>query len=430
MFFRNIIVYATCSSLFLSGCVTNGGNVAGISVGPQLSSLLGNTPTVSKTEVKPRLDIIIPVFNPGIEQATKKPKQTVLVDSEGRDIEGSTSESSAVVWLELRRAEANRFAVKLKSALEATDVFGAVRVTPDRTATGDLYLLGRIEESNGQNVEISLVGVDISGNAWFENSFDHTVEENFHNSVRNDGKDPYDPVFEEAAQYVVDQLKRRSASSLADLKKLADLRFAASFTEQAFAKHMKLDGGRVILTSLPSDNDPMLKRTRAIRVRDQLFVDGLQENYRAFSEEMQESYSVWQEQSLTEIVAEHEAKMEAAGQAAVGVLLIGAAILAAAAAGNSNNYGTQSAVATGAVVAGLAGVSALGESFQTNKEAKIHRDALQELGQTIEVDLAPQVIEFEKETVKLTGNAKEQFSQWREFLKKIYIHESTPNGKL
>ena len=41
------------------------------------------------------------------------------------------------IWPELRRAEANRFAYKLKLALEKTRVFGAVRVTPNQRASGD-----------------------------------------------------------------------------------------------------------------------------------------------------------------------------------------------------------------------------------------------------------------------------------------------------
>ncbi len=423
------MVYLACGSLALSGCVTNGGGT-GLSIGPKLSSLIGINPTVSTSEVKPRLDIIIPVFDPGIEPTETKHVSDSLVDSEGRDNQEAGTAALAVVWPELRRAEANRFAVKLKAAIEATGAFGAVRVTPDSNATGDLYVMGRITESDGEDVEIELRVVDISGDQWFEKSFDHTVEEKFHDNLRNKGKDPYDPVFQEAAQYLADQLKSHSASELSDLSKLADLRFGASFSEQAFAKHLRFSGDRVALTSLPSDEDPMLKRTRAIRVRDQLFVDGLQENYSVFSDKMQDAYAVWQKQSLTEIVAERDAKMEAAGQAAVGVLLIGAAILAAAAGGNSNNYGTQNAAAAGAIYAGVAGAVVLGKSFQTSKEAKVHRDALQELGETIEIDLAPQVVEFEKETVKLTGNAKEQFAQWRDFLKKVYEHESTPNKKL
>ena len=45
------------------------------------------------------------------------------------------------VWPELRRAEANRFAIALKQALQDTQVFGDVRVSPDTEATGDLYVM-------------------------------------------------------------------------------------------------------------------------------------------------------------------------------------------------------------------------------------------------------------------------------------------------
>jgi len=72
----------------------------------------------------------------------------------------------------------------------------------------------------------------------------------------------------------------------------------------------------------------------------------------------------------------------------------------------------------------------LGKSFQTSKEAKVHRDALNELGESIDVELAPQVVAFEQDTQKLTGTAKEQFGQWRAFLKKMYEQERTPEVEL
>jgi len=46
------------------------------------------------------------------------------------------------------------------------------------------------------------------------------------------------------------------------------------------------------------------------------------------------------------------------------------------------------------------------------------------------VSIAPQVVEMEQQTVELTGTAKEQFAQWRSFLKKIYAQEKTPEKTL
>lgn len=407
---KTITAYLVSLSLVLSGCVTGGGAGSSVGVGPQLSSLFGKQDHSGDPD-RQKLDVIIPVFDPGLP-------------------EDETQYDEAGVWPELRRAEANRFAVKMKEALEATGAFGAVRVTPDRTATGDLYVIGRIVESNGEDVEIAIEVFDISGKNWMDDTFEHEVAPEFHKNIRNKGKDPYDPVFAEAAKDIVEELNDHDTAELGTIRQLADLRFGASFSEDAFIKHMRTEDGRVELVSMPADNDPMLRRTRAIRVRDQLFVDGLQAHYQSFSQEMDDSYSMWQEQSLLEVVAEREAQRKAAGEAVIGILLIGAAVLAAAAGARSDSPTGSSAGTAGAVVAGVGAAAMLSKSFQTSDEAKIHRDALNELGQSVDVEMAPQVVQFEEKTVKLTGDAKEQFGQWREFLKQVYAVERTPDTAL
>ncbi len=208
---------------------------------------------------------------------------------------------------------------------------------------------------------------------------------------------------------------------------LANMRFGASFSEQAFKPYMQVEGNEVQLVRKMSEDDPMYRRVMAIRTRDQLFVDSMQTNYTHFSEQMNESYLVWQEQSLLELKAAREARQDSIGEAIGGALLVGLAIFAAVEGSDSNNSGTQAAATTGAILSGLAGAKLLQDSFKTSEEAKVHREALNELGKSVDMELAPQVLEFEKETVKLTGDAKQQFMQWREFLKKIYAQESTPD---
>ncbi|HCP00343.1 MAG: hypothetical protein CL573_08585 [Alphaproteobacteria bacterium] len=407
---RKIGVYTLCACFILTGCVTNGTG-PGPSVGPQLSSLFDPKGKARVDPAKPRLDVVVPVFDPGLSDAGQS------YEEEG-------------VWPELRRAEANRFALKLKEALEKTGAFGAVRVTPDASATGDLYVEGEILESNGGDVEIRIEVTDISGTRWFVRDFDHSVSSGFHKNTRNEGVDPYDPVFEEAANRVALELDDYSIAELNNLSRLTELRFGSNFTEEAFAEHLKAGRNTVSLLSFPSDSDPMLERTRAVRVRDQLFVDGLQEHYRAFSVEMQDSYLIWQEQSLLEVEARREANEEAVGEAVLGALTIGLGVLAIIAGANSGSYAGQTAGLTGGVVAGTVGATLLSNSFQTSKEAEVHREALEELGQSIDIDLAPRVVAFEEKTVELTGTAKEQFAQWRAFLQRVFEEERTPNVKL
>jgi hypothetical protein len=408
---RKVISYIVSITLPLSGCITESGSLSGLNIGPQLSSFFDFTVDARVDESKPKLEVIIPVFDPAIP-------------------ENSQEVTEKNIWPELRRAEANRFAYKLKQALENTGAFGAVRVTPDKKATGDLYLIGKIIKSDGEDVEIELAGIDISGEKWFSKSFDYTVKEEYYKNVRNKGKDAYDPLFENAAKYVASRLHSRTMETLSKTKQLTELRFGSNMSEDAFKKNMAVNDGRFVLASFPSDEDPMLKRTRAVRIRDQMFVDSLQDTYSSFSERMTDSYLIWQEQSFNELKAKREAEIEAAGKAIVGVLLIGLAVAAAAAGSRNNNYSTGTAQVTAGLLAGAGGVALLASSFRTSEEAKVHRNALEELGKSIDVELAPQVVSMEKETAKLTGTAKEQFAQWRKFLQQIYAQEKTPDANL
>jgi len=425
------IAYLLCLSLFASSCVTQGGEQgAQFDIGPKFSSFFNQPSEELNIPIQNavKLDVIIPVFDPGItEKNADNPEKNADVEADD-------------IWPELRRAESTKFALMMKRALEKTEVFGAVRVAPDKNSTGDLYVLGKITESNGEDVEIDIKLVDISGDTWGSSSFNHRVSEKFHNNLRNEGKDPYDPVFDEAAKYIVETLKGNSAKELTILKSITEIRFAANFSENEFSKYLgKKEGflgkdsifgygdSHMTLVGLPSDDDPNFIKTKAIRVRDQLFTDNLQTHYKKFESKMNESYAVWQEQSLQEAKAAREAEIEAVGQGVVGLLaVVGAVALVVASQGDYD----PTPMLTGAMGAAYVGGSLLSESFKTSKEAEVYRDALSELGQSIDLELAPQVIEFEKKTIELTGDAAEQFTQWRGFLKQIYEAQATPNVRL
>jgi hypothetical protein len=49
--------------------------------------------------------------------------------------------------------------------------------------------------------------------------------------------------------------------------------------------------------------------------------------------------------------------------------------------------------------------------------------ALDELGQSLEAEITPQVIELEDRSVMLSGNVEDQYAQWREILGDIYRTE-------
>lgn len=386
----------------LSGCATGGITLPG--VGPQLSSDFGKPDAALATGGLPKIDVMVPVFDPNI------PKDSDTWEKKG-------------IYPELRRAESNRFALKMKSALEDTEAFGTVRVVPNATVTGDLYIIGKIIESNGEDVKINISATDISSKKWFTKDFKHRVKEGFHGNIRNKGKDPYAPVFEEAAAYVVKQLKKYKAEALAKLQRISEIRFGSSLSQGTFTRYLKADGGRVVLAAAPADDDPMLQRIKPIRVRHQLFIDRMQTHYADFDQKLDESYLTWQQQSLVEVKAARKAKRKAITQGILGgFLLVAGAVAAAETDSTAGEVAAVGAIGAGAVV--------LGQSFHTRAEMKVHREALAELGQSIDIEIAPQVVEYENETAKLTGDAAQQYAQWIAFLKNIYELEATPAKQL
>jgi len=181
------------------------------------------------------------------------------------------------------------------------------------------------------------------------------------------------------------------------------------------------------LTSLPSEEDNLYKKVRAIRVRDQLFVDELQTDYEQFATKIAPTHRLWQEQTLVEFQAQRQAKKDAT-KAAVGAMLMLGLAVAAGQSANDNNYDpVGDTLATTAMVgAGVVGIGLVGDAIKSTEEAKMHNELIKELGHSIEIDVAPKVVAFEEKEQQLVGNAKEQFAQWRGFLKTIYELEKTP----
>ena len=112
------------------------------------------------------------------------------------------------------------------------------------------------------------------------------------------------------------------------------------------------------------------------------------------------------------------------------VIAVGALILLSLAYFESTSPATQTASTLGLLAGGIGGAILIGDSFRTSEEANVHRDTLNELGKSVDLEFAPKVIAFNKKSVELTGNAKEQFMQWRIFLQKIYSEEKTPDVQL
>jgi hypothetical protein len=64
------------------------------------------------------------------------------------------------------------------------------------------------------------------------------------------------------------------------------------------------------------------------------------------------------------------------------------------------------------------------DAFAKRDEAQMQVEALAELGNSLEAEIAPQTIELEERVITLSGNVESQYAQWREILADLYASET------
>ena len=410
--YRTLLVLTTVAVLgLMGGCVTTGGHSNSkhsYSVGPKADQ--ENTAIQQNRSLKNErvnLSILVLPLDPNLPEDT---------DDYAKD----------GIWPELRRAEGNRFAVKLRDALNETHSFKSARVVPDKNATGNLYVSGEIRRSDGENIELSITVTAITGEVIIrEKVYRHRVKEYELDNPRNKSDyDLYQPIFNNIAHDISKMVNRLSKNEIANINTVEELRFAESFSPEYFSPFLETSrNGITRLTSAPADEDMMLKRTKELRVRDKLFIDDLQKDYNNFSRQMWDEYRLWQRESYFENKAARKAKAKGIGKKILGAAALAGGI-ALVATSDPFSGGGQ---ALGGTLLAAAGVAAVGSGMSDSADAKMHAASMNELGRSMNIELAPRVIEMEERTLDLKGDASEQYSIWKDFLLDLYLLDKTPD---
>lgn len=385
----------------------------GPSVGPQIYTEPDKKQYVYNSNTY--LDVVIPVFDPGFPLDDRGDIDYKAVGKKG-------------LWPQLRRAEANRFAVETKRAVEKLGTFGSVSVVPTATASADVYVLGSIDKSDSEVIKLSIDVLDSQGKLWGKRQFEHKVAKGFYRDRTNDNKDPYGPVFTQIADYVYELLKAKSETEKETIKHITELRYAQLYAPDVFSQHLKLKktwsgNYEYQLLSLPSENDSVVNRIKPLRVQDQLFIDRIQTQYEGFYAKSDDSYRAWQKETLPEILAAKQSKTDRNVRVGAGIAL---ATLAVILGQNSSSSLGEFGTIAGVVASGVL----LNSAMNKNAELKVHKQSLDELGESLDLELSPQLITHNDQTIELTGTANEQYQQWKNHLKAIYELEKTPDKQL
>jgi hypothetical protein len=376
------------------------------------TALLGgcSTQTVKSTTVTPMvtdaaplpedelLDISIGIFNPGLDDIP--------------------SDREELTFADVRIAETQYVAWQLAQTLQSNGNWGIVRVNPNDLASNDVAVTGTIIQSDGETMVLEVTAQDSTGRRWYTKEYEEVVSKFSYDPRMRRGDDPFQGLYNRVANDLLAHRQRNLKSEdLLTIRTVSRLQFARSFAPQAFDQYLEADrNGLYQLKRLPAANDPLLARIDSIRERDYLFVDALQDYYSTFVRQMQQPYTEFRRMSYEEVI-----KYDKLRSAARRNMILGAAaIIGGIAAVQSDN----AAVQYGAYGGLFGGGYLIKDAFDTKDEAQIHVEALAELGNSMQAEIAPKTIALEERVITLTGTVDEQYAQWREILADLYAEET------
>ncbi len=357
-------------------------------------------PAVQATREVPEeelLDVGIVIFDPG--EMNEK-----IAERDGTD-------------KRIREAEAHFIPHHLKTTLQQTGHWGAVRVLPEPVDHSDLLVTGKILESDGRNLAVEITAREGTGAPWMRKTYALTAEDVYYSRTEPGHRDVYQPVYNEIANDLLEALQQLPSERRRAIRTTTQLIFAADFAPEPYADYIQVDErGRVKLLRLPSADDPMMQRLMDVRDREHMYVDTLDEYYERMYQKMWPEYENWRKFNYAEQKALSEIKAQKWKRIASGVLMIALAV--ALEVGDVDNTGTLRDVLV------LGGGSVVVSGINVSQQALMHKAALDELSDSFGSDMEPIVVELEGKQIELTGTAQEQFEQWRGILRERYRAET------
>ena len=359
------------------------------------------TPVVQDSQDVPEdflLDVGVSLFDPGIDEFLGDDEDTANP--------------------EIRVAESRYAPYLLAETLQRSANWGIVRVMPNSESPMDVQVNGTILRSNGEAMIIRVEVNDSRGRHWYTEEYEEVISQFSYDPQNRQKNDPFQVIYNKIANDLLAYRQRNiDASEVQEIRTVSELLFAQRFSDDAFGNYLARDrNGEYKLTALPADNDPLLGRIRSIRERDFMFIDTVQDYFATYVRQMRLPYDSWREQSYQETITLRELEASARRRFIAGAAAVVGGI---AAASNGGNWATQ---AGGATAVG-AGAFLVKSGFDKQAEARIHMQALEELGESLENAVAPQVINLDDRTITLSGSVEEQYGQWRDILADLYAAE-------
>jgi hypothetical protein len=344
------------------------------------------------------LDVGVSVFDPGIDEIEKRDEETTNH--------------------EIRVAESRYAPFLLAETLQRSANWGIVRLMPNNESPMDVIINGTILQSDGEAMQIRIAVTDSSGREWYTKVYSELISQFSYEPSQRQQADPFQVIYNKISNDLLEYRNRNLANQqVVEVRTISELLFARRFSPEVFDSYLTTDRqGNLAITALPAETDPVLQRVRDIRERDFMFIDTVQDYYATYVRQMRLPYDTWRALSYDETIELRELRASANRRFVAGA----AAVLGGLAAATSGgNYATQ----TGGAIGVGAGAYLIKSGFDKRAEAKLHSDALEELGESLENEVAPRVFSLDDRTITLTGSVEEQYAQWKDVLADIYASE-------
>lgn len=358
-----------------------------------------------------------------LDVASLQVSESLLLDVGILNFESGVPENNDVektrIYPEVRMAEARYLPYHIKTTLQGTAFWGAVRVIPSHQVSTDVLVTGVIEESDGEFLKLRLNAEDATGRHWFEKSYVMQTGISSYADYRDRTQDPYQKVFNDFANDLHAHAMTIEPRDIARIRQVSELKFFGDMAPDAYGEHLlSSDDGLITAQRLPAENDPMVDRLRQIRERDRLVVDTLNEHYANFYYGIALPYEGWRKRTREQTVAFRQSR-----KAAVRRALIGAAVIVGSASiKTDNSYYDPGRIAQSVAI--NKGWNTIVQSFWQYRSANVHREEIKELSESFVAEAAPMVVQVQGETLRLTGTAEAQYESWRKLLREIYETET------
>jgi hypothetical protein len=375
----------------------------------------------------------LPKINP-VQAKTQIPEDELLdvgihefdvniTEAQAKDTEALAKQR---IYPDIRKAEARYIPSVLRSTLESSGQWGAVRVVPANVEFIDVNVTGRILESTGAKLAVEVSVADSSGRAWITRKRYESPADtgSYKTDASLKARDPFQNVYSQIANDMVTARDALVAENRREIRRVTQLRFAKDLAPQAMDGYLAKDQkGMMTVARLPANDDPFATRIERIRERDAGVVDTVNGYYANFTDSMRDSYGNWRRTSFDEIEKETRARNQARTRTFLGAAAVLASVFVPGQCA-STDYNCRRVESAARTAGAIGGTAAVLSGLKKYSDAKVHAQALKEIAESFQNEVQPQVVDVEGRTLRLTGTADEQYREWRELLHQLWLEEN------